>query len=460
MNGLDVENVRPVPEAPGALPVIGHAVPLLRSPFEFLRSLPAHGGLVQIRLGTSRVFMVCDPDLTHEMLVQDRLFDKGGALVERARQTVSGNGLFTCPSHEHRRQRRLVQPAFHRANLPGYAQVMSDHIAKVLDSWSDGQILDVSREMQKISSTVLLSAMLGGSLGDDAIAQIEDDISTLVKGIYVRMLLPDAITRLPIFPGSRRYSQAGGRTRRILTEVITRRRATAAGEGDDLLSRLLAVRDVEGDGQGMSEIELIDQVTTFYVAGTETTSTTLSWALSLAARHPKVANALYEEARTAVAGTTATWEDLPRLTYTRNTFTEALRLYPPAWLLTRMTTTNARLGDYAVPAGTTIAYSPYIIGRLPDIHVDAERFDPDRWSADSPYTPPRNALVSFGGGARKCIGDEFGMAEGVLALASIMKRWRMEAQPGTGHRPQLGVALRPKALRLKVKAHASHAHAR
>ena len=200
--------------------------------------------------------------------------------------------------------------------------------------------------------------MLSSSLGDDAIAQIEEDITTLVKGIYVRMLLPDAITRLPIIPGNRRYSQAGRRTRRILTEVIAQRRAAGAGTGDDLLSNLLAARDVDGDGQGMSETELIDQVTTFHVAGSETTATTLAWALSLASRHPGVASALFEEARTAVAGTTATWEDLPRLTYTRNTFTEALRLYPPAWLLTRTTTNSIRLGDYAIPAGATLAYRP------------------------------------------------------------------------------------------------------
>ena len=451
-----MKSEKSVHEATGALPVVGHALPLLRSPLKFLRSLPAQGDLVQIRLGSRRMLMVCDPELTQAVLVQDRLFDKGGPLIERARK-IAGNGLFSCPSHEHRRQRRLMQPAFHHARIPAYAQVMSDRIAMVIDSWRDGQILDVAQEMQKITSSILLSAMLGTSLSDAPLAEIEADIDTLIKGIYLRMVLPEAISRIP-FPGNRRYQQAGQLTRRILAESIAHRRTGAAGTGDDLLSRLLTARDLEGDGQGMSETELIDQVATIYGAGVETTATTLAWALSLASRHPEVARSLSEEAHTALAGTTAVWEDLPRLSYTRNTLTETLRLYPPAWLFTRTTTSRTRLGDHIVPAGVTLAYSPYIIGHLPSLYEEPERFDPNRWSAGAPNTPPRNAFVSFGGGARKCIGEEFGMTEAVLVLASIMKRWRLHSQPGTGHHPRVGAALRPRALRLKVTTHPLRTH--
>ena len=439
-----------LPEATGALPVFGHALPLLRSPLKFLRGLPDQGDLVQLRLGPLRVLMICDPELTHSFLVQDRVFDKGGLLIERARQ-ISGNGLFSCPSHEHRRQRRLVQPAFHHTRLPAYAQVMSERISAVMDSWSDGQILDVAKETHKITSRVLLTAMMGSSLSDDEFVAIEDDIDTLVNGMFLRMVLPEAVSRLPL-ARNRRFQEAGRPTRRILTEVIAKRRASEAETGDDLLSKLLVARDTEGDGDGMSETELIDQVVTFYGAGVETTATALTWALNMASRHPEVARALHEEARTAVAGTTATWDDLPGLTYTRDVLTETLRMYPPAWFLTRTTTSDTHLGKHVVPAGVTLAYSPYVIGHLPSLYDEPERFDPGRWSADAPHTPPRNAFVSFGGGARKCIGEEFSMTEATLVLATIMKRWRLHAQPGTGHQPKVSVALRPRALRLKVTA--------
>ncbi|MFI5735062.1 cytochrome P450 [Kribbella sp. NPDC051587] len=441
-----------VPEPGGALPLLGHALPLIRSPFEFLRSLHTYGDLVQLRLGPSRMVVVCTPELTHELLVRDRVFDKGGAFFERARDSVAGNGIFACPAHQHRRQRRLLQPAFHRANLPSYARVMSEKIAGVVDAWSDGQILDVGREMQTITSRIMLSAMLGDTLDDTAMAEIDDNVSLLVTGLYVRMLLPEALGTTRIIPSNRRYVRATERARQLIADAITFRRASTSDSHDDLLARLLEVRDVEGSGEAMSERELIDQVSTFYVAGSETTANTLAWVLALSAQHPQVARKLSDEADAALAGNTATWDELPQLTYTRNALSEALRLYPPAWLLTRTTTSEAQLGEYTIPAGTNVAYSPYIVGRLPDSYADPERFDPDRWSADAERVPSRNAFVAFGAGARKCIGDEFGMTEAVLALASIMKRFEVTSQPGDGHKPQVGASLRPKALRLKVTA--------
>jgi cytochrome P450 len=437
-----------LPEADGALPVIGHALPLLRSPLEFLRGLPAHGDVVQIRLGSRRVAIVCDPQLTHTVLVQDRIFDKGGPLYERAREII-GNGVVTCPSSEHRRQRRLMQPAFHHARLPFYAQVMSDRITAVIDGWRDGQVLDVVKEMQSITSRVLLSAMFGTNLSDAKFAEFEEDIDTLTSGVYLRMIMPGIFGRLPV-PGNRRYQLAVERIRRTPAEALAQLRTGKPGEGESLMSRLLSARDEEGDGQGMSEKELIDQAVTVFGAGIETVATTLTWALHLVSRHPEVAKSLAAEASCGVARTTATWDDLPRLAYTRCVITEALRMYPPAWFFTRMASSDTRLGDYVIPAGTTLAYSAYLIGHLPALYAEPERFDPSRWSASA--EPPRNAFIAFGGGARKCIGDEFGMTQAVLVLASIMKRWQVHAQPGNGHLPKPRVMLWPKALRLKVTA--------
>jgi cytochrome P450 len=441
------------PEVPGALPVIGHAVPLLRSPLDFLRSLPAHGDVVQVRLGTRRMLIVCDPELTRTVLVQDRLFDKGGPLFDQAREII-GNGIVACPHHDHRRQRRLMQPAFHRTRMPGYARAMSGCIATVTGAWRDGQILDVARDMQKFTTGVLTSVLFGTSISDATFAELEQDITTIVRGTYLRMLLPRAILSLPTV-GNLRFIHARQRLRRILADAIAGRRTAHAEARDDLLSLLLAARDAEGDGQGMSETELIDQVATLYIAGSETSATALTWALQRASAQPEVQRHLAAEAGAVLSGTTAAWDDLPHLRYTRNVINETLRLYPPLWLSTRTTTASTVLGDYTIPRDTTVAYSPYIIGRLPTAYDEPDRFDPDRWSADAGPLPPRNAFVPFAGGARKCMGDEFGQTEAVLMLASIMARWTVSAQPGNGHRPKLAVTLRPRGLRLKLTAHAA-----
>jgi cytochrome P450 len=427
---------------------------LLRSPLDFLRSLPAHGDVVQVRLGSRRMLIVCDPEFTHTVMVQDRLFDKGGPHFDQVREVIGiGNGLISCSHRDHRRQRRLMQPAFYRARMPGYARGMSERIAAVTGAWRDGQVLDVAREMQKVTTGTLTSAMFGTSISDVASAELEEDVDMLISGAYLRMVLPGAVSKLPT-PGNRRFIAARQRLRRTLAGAIAERRTAGAGTHDDLLSLLLTARDAEGDGQGMAESELIDQLVTLFIAGTETTYTTLAWALHLVSAHPHVQRRLAEEARAAVAGTTATWDDLPRLSYTRAVVTETLRLYPPGWLALRTTTASTVLGDYAIPAGASVAYSPYIIGRLPALYDEPDRFDPDRWSAEAGQLPPRHAFVPFGGGARKCIGDEFSQVEAVLILASIAARWTVSVQPGTGHHPKLGLILRPRALRLKVTAQA------
>jgi cytochrome P450 len=438
------------PDAPGGLPVLGHLVPLLRSPLDFLRSLPAHGDIVQVRLGTRRMLIVCDPGLTHAVLVQDRLFDKGGPFYDLARE-IHGNSIVACPHADHRRQRRLIQPAFHRIRMPGYARVMSGSVAKVTGAWRDGEVLDVSREMQKFTTSVLTSVMFGTSISDATFAELEHDVEAIVGGAYRRMVLPRAITRLPT-PGNRRFTAARQRLCQILADAIDERRTSPAETRDDLLSLLLAARDTEGDGRGMSETELIDQVTTFYIAGSETSATALTWVLHLAAAQPEVHRRLAAEARAVLTGKIATWDDLPRLSYTRSVLSEAFRMYPPVWLATRITTASTILGGYSITQGTNVAFSPYLIGRLPAVYGEPDRFDPDRWSADAGQLPPRHAFIAFGAGARKCIADDFAQAEAVLMLASIMARWSVSAQPGNGHRPKVRSILRPRALRLKLSA--------
>jgi pentalenene oxygenase len=332
----------------------------------FLTSLPARGDLVGIRIGSVEAIVVCAPELIRQVLLNDRIFDKDGPLFDRSRE-VLGDGLATCPYSPHRRQRRLVQPAFHPTRLRGYAQVMTKHIAEVTGSWRDGQVLDVLPEMMTLSARTAVETMFSDALPPAVLSAVFDDFDTVLAGMYTRTLTPPSLDKLPLF-WNRRYDRARLRLRGIIGRVITERRASGADRGD-LLSMLLAARDPT-DGQGLSDAEITDQVLTFFLAGSETTAVTVAWAVHLLAQHPDIEHRLHAEVDAILAGAAASVEDLPKLELTGRVLTETLRLYPPVWVLPRITTTDTHLGGHPIPAGSTIVYSPYLLHHRPDLYPD------------------------------------------------------------------------------------------
>ncbi|MFE4371741.1 cytochrome P450 [Streptomyces sp. NPDC056835] len=454
-----------IAQAPGALPVLGHLAAFLRTPLAFLRGLPAHGPLVEIRLGRQRVVVVCDPEFTRTMLVHDRIFDKGGPLYERLRE-AGGQGLASCPAHEHRRQRRLIQPAFHHARFPGYARVMGERMQVLLGGWHDGQTVDLTTETRRIAADVVISAIFGTGLDPALHTRLATDFHTLLAGFTRHSLTPKRLRALPT-PANVRYEQATRRVRRTMAGLTARYRAQAEAEAEaqaraearpgakagetNLLSLLISARDPESDAPALTDDELVDQAVTMYSAGTETTAGAVCWSLFLAARHPEVRDRLTAETDAVLGGRTASWQDLPQLTYTRQVFTEAIRMYPPGWFLTRGTEADTRLGPYAIPRGTTVAYSPYLISHLPTLYPDPERFDPDRWAPGDKR--PEVPVTVFGGGARKCVGDEFALVEGVLMLASLLGRWHIELHADSLSLPRLPqLTLNPGRMRATVRS--------
>jgi cytochrome P450 len=431
--------------APGALPLLGHTLSLARSPLRFLTSLPAHGDLVGIRIGPIKAIVVCTPELVRQVLLNDRVFDKGGPFFDRTREAF-GDGLATCPHSMHRRQRRLTQPAFHPARLPGYARVMTTHIAEVTASWRDGQVLDVLSEMMTVTARTAVETMFSDALPPAVLGAVLTDFTTILAGIYTRALIPPPLHKLLVL-GNRRYDRARVRLRGIIGRVITDHRASGAERGD-LLSTLVNARDPT-DSQGLSDTEIIDQVMTFFLAGSETTATTLAWAVHLTARHPEVEHRLHAEVDAALAGAPARCEDLPKLELAGRVITETLRIYPPVWMLARTTTTDTHLGGHPIPAGSILFYSPYLLHHLPDRYPDPDHFDPDRWT-DAHSAPPREAFIPFAAGARKCIGDTFALTEATLALATLTARWRLRPLPGHHVHPARGILLHPRGLRMRA----------
>ncbi|WP_219470794.1 cytochrome P450 [Nonomuraea rhizosphaerae] len=438
--------MKQIPTAPRALPVAGHLLSLLRDPYGFIAALPRHGELVQVRLGPFTVIVVCDAGLTYEVLRDDRTFDKGGPLFDRLRE-VTGNGLASCPRSDHRRQRRLAQPAFQASRLPGYAEAMTACILQVTSSWRDGQVLDVPAEMGTITSRAVTATMFSDALTFQALDSLLDDVRTVTEGIVQRMVMFPPLDRLPT-SANRAYWRARSRLRHTLGQVIATRRANGGGY-EDLLAALLAARDEETGGHGLTDTEITDAFVTFFLAGTDTTGTALAWALHLIAGHPAIEQRLHAEVDAVLAGRPATHADLPRLELTGRVITETLRLYPPGWLITRTVTAGTRLGRHDLPAGATVAYSPYLIHRRDDLYDAPESFDPDRWGPGRPQ-PPRQACLPFGGGARKCIGDTFAMAEATLALATIVGCWRLQSLDQRPVRPALSLVAHPHRLRMRT----------
>jgi cytochrome P450 len=262
--------------APGRLPLLGHVVSLLRDPLGLLASLPGRGDLVGVEAAAYRAAVVCDPALIRQVLLYDQVYDKGGPLIERGREVI-GNGLVTCPRGQHRRQRRLVQPAFHHDRLPGYAQVMTREVAEHRAGWRDGQVVEVLRDLPRLTGRILLRTMFSDVLPGMRLDQVLDDFNTLLSTVYRQTVLPPVMRRLPL-PANRRYRRARDRVGDILGAVLTDRRMRG-GAHDDLLSVLLAARDA--DGTCLSDDEITDQVVTFFGAGADTAATTLAFALRL-----------------------------------------------------------------------------------------------------------------------------------------------------------------------------------
>jgi cytochrome P450 len=429
--------------APHGLPLFGHASRLLIDPNAFLASLPAYGDLVQIKLGLERAIVVCHPELTHQILVDDRTFDKGGPLVDRGRE-LFGDSLAICRHAQHRRQRRLIQPAFHKTRLPRYASAMTARIAAITDRWEDGAVLDVRANMRAFTSHVAVATMFGATLSEADLEQMLGDLSILLAGTFKRMLLPKAFSRIPI-PGNRIYERSRQRLRDTLGQCIGEYRNTGTDHGD-ALSILLAAQDTDGN---FTDAEVIDQLVILFVGGSDTTANTLSWALDLLGHHPDVERRLHDEVDEVLGGRYATFTDLADLPWTAQIVTETLRLYPPVAMVTRTVTADAELGGHHIAEGSTLIYSALAVQHRPDLFARPEEFDPDRWTPPGPDLP-RGALTPFGGGPRKCIGDGFGMTMATLALASIAAKWRLRTLPGTRVRPILRTFLAPRDLRMTV----------
>ncbi|HEU5473547.1 MAG TPA: cytochrome P450 [Actinophytocola sp.] len=426
-----------VATAPGRLPVLGHAVPLRRAPLEFLTSLSQHGDLVRLDLGRHPAYMVCHKDLVSQVLRDPRTFDWGGPFYEKTK-LLMGNTLGNCPYRDHRRMRRLVQPSFRLSRIASYSKVMHDELAAEMDTWRPGGTVELNDTLHAVTARVGAKVLMSTDIAGDAVEQILSCLPIVMDGMYRRVVAPWAgLYRLPT-PGNRRFEAARTQLRDLVHGIIAEYRRAGVDHGD-LMSGLLSAHDEESD-TALTDVEVHDMVMNFLAAATETTATALCWALYELDRNRECERRLHAEAD-RLAGT----DDLSTLTYTRQVINETLRLYPPGWMMTRIVSEDTSLAGHPLPAGTILVYSSYALQRDPRMFPDADRFDPDRWLSDRAAEVPPGAMIPFGSGSRKCIGDNFAMMETVLSLTQIAARWSLRLVPGTKVRaePRALVAMGP-----------------
>ncbi|MET9762786.1 cytochrome P450 [Streptomyces sp. NPDC006372] len=433
--------------APGIFPFLGHGIPLVRRPLAFLESLPAHGDLVEIRLGPQRAWMACHPDLVHQVLKDPETFDKGGPLYDRLR-TLLGDGVGTCRHRDHRRQRRLLQPGFRKARVADQVRSMGEEVESVCREWRDGQAVDISATMLDLSTRVVSRVLFSDSLDPATALELRRCLATVMRGMFVRTVMPvDALFRVPT-PANRRYRHASDRLHAIVHAAVAERlRGTAQGHRDDLLGTLLAAARGDSGETAISDAEVHGQVITLLFAGAESTALCLSSALALVALHPEEERRLHSEADAVLAaGRPPGPDELPLLVHTRRVLTETLRHRPPGWLFTRVTTKETELAGHRLRRGATVMFSPYLLHHDPALFPDPDRFLPDRWLPGRTDAVHPEAMIPFGAGRRKCIGETLALAEATVAVAFIARHWRLHHLPGYEEQLRPAASLGPRGL--------------
>jgi cytochrome P450 len=446
---------REVPTMPGGHPLLGHALEFGRDPLALFQQAREHGDVVRIRFGPFRVYVLNSPGAIRQALVGEARKLSKGLNFGRTKRLIGG-GLVMAEGEGHQRQRRLMQPAFHRAEIARYAGTMRDVAVPRISGWPDGGRLALDREMRSITLTVLTRTLLSTDIGAEEIDEIERLLRVLLSELVTQGISAN-IPGLSWVPtrSNRRFSAANRRLRTLLTDVIDGYRSRGVGEAEgeedhgDLISILMRARD-DDTGAGMTNEQLRDEATTLVIAGSETTGNTIAWACYLLAQHPQIQARIQAEADLVLAGADADYETVSRLPFTRAVITETLRLYSPIWILPRRALVDVELDGYLLPAGSRMFFSPYALNRDARLHRDPDRFDPDRWGADYSRSDLRATFFPFGQGIRNCIGEGFAWTESILLLSAIAARWQLRLADGAAVRPLVSSTLVPSDLPIIV----------
>lgn len=416
----------------------------------FLTKLSKLGDLTSFRMGPQQAFFINHPDFIRDVLVTNHAkFEKGRALKQA--KNLLGEGLLTSEGKLHLRQRRMIQPVFHRQRIAGYANSMIEFGEKMANEWKDGEELDISQEMMRLTLQIVGKTLFSANVEDEA-DEVGKAMTDLVE-LFDYLMLPFAqlLAKLPL-PQAGRFRKAKMTLDTVIYDIINKRRKSGEDKGD-LLSMLLLAQD-EDDGGQMDDKQIRDECLTLFLAGHETTANALTWTWYLLSQNPEIEAKFHEEIDSVLANRQATPEDYQKLKYTEAVLAESMRLFPPAWGNGRLSIQEHEIAGYKIPVKSLILMSMYVLHRDKRFWEDAEIFKPERFLAENAIKEAGNKFIyfPFGGGVRRCIGEQFAWMEGVLLLATLGKKWRLKLNPTQKIVPQPMITLRSKyGMKMKIE---------
>jgi cytochrome P450 len=443
------QTMKHIPTGPKGNIVLGSLPDFQKDRLGFLdKTVNQYGDVSRVRFAHMSFYILNHPDLVEEVLqTKNKYFVKN--VTEEVWFVLLGNGLLISEGEFWRRQRRLMQPSFHRKHIADYGRIMVEYTERLLSGWRNGEERDIHADMMRVTLEVVAKTLFGSDVAGEA-KEVGDALEVLLGEFEKRMLTPIQIPMKIPTPNNLRFRRSVQALEIIIQEIIQERRAAGdPASKNDLLQLLLDARDE--DGSGMTDKQLRDELMTLILAGHETTANTLSWTWYLLSQNPEVEERLICELATILDGRSPKFEDLPNLRYADQVIKESMRLYPPVWTLEgRRAIQDLEIGEYHVPRGTIMLLSPWLAHRDKRYFVEPERFNPARWTEAFSKSLPRYAYFPFGGGPRLCIGQSFATMEAVLILATVAQRFKLSLSPGQDVVPYPSITLRPSTLKMEI----------
>jgi len=423
--------------------LLGNVPEFMKNPLQFLiKNEKLKGDIYMIKSPFRKVCVINHPDYIKYVLQENhRNYTK--SFGYDAMRPLLGNGLLTSTGDFWIRQRRLAQPAFHKERLTKLIDYMAESTREMLDSWqSGGEWMDIGKEMNKLALVIVSRAMFQQNIREDVIHRVSESLTVVLEGGSERIRNPFKLPGWIPTPQNIREKRALNDLNDVVNQIIDSRLKDQARH-NDLLDMLIHTRDEE-TGEGMSREQLRDEVMTIFMAGHETTANALTFAVYLLATHPAEMKKLQEEANHVLGVNDPSFETMKELKYTRMVVDETLRLYPPAWIVGRLSLRDEQLGGYHIPAGTTMACCSYVLQHRDNLWQNPHEFIPERFDEHSQYTAPKYAYFPFGGGPRLCIGNMFAIYEMQVALSMMFRQFSFSLKPGYQMEVLPHITLRPK----------------
>lgn len=391
------------------------------------KMIEKYGDVCEVSFTGVKSYFIHDPELIKEILTTQGPKMKRTYLFSAFRKFL-GNGLFTADGEYHKRQRRLIKPAFYPQRVEEYTSIMVQCAEEEIATWRDGHNININDSMQRITLKIITKSMFGAGLDNEVVDEVG-------KNLTAAFLLMNTIVANPFYvyclvneikiPPVKKFFKLRSQLDKVIHHIIASHRKENDAGRNDLLTMLLQAKD-EDDGSSMTDEQIRDEVMTFFLAGHETTKLALTWTWYLLGKHPEIEKQFYEEIKNKIVNRLPQAADYQNLSFTKNIFKESLRLYPPAWTFARAPIEDIEIQGYHFPKNSVLWTITYLMHHDEKYFRDAEKFVPQRWDEETTKKLPRYAYFPFGGGNRMCIGEGFAWMEGILVLATIAQKFRLQ----------------------------------